>query len=110
MNDRRRKFLLGLFLIAGSVAVVVYVTQDSYGTVGSLGYDFATALFSACNRHDAETIAELASMVDAAASEGELSEQELAWLRGILADADAGDWQSAASESRRLLEAQVIKP
>lgn len=110
MQDRSRKYLASLLLICGLVATIVYFNRDSYGTVGSRGYEFATALFSACNRRDAATIEKLESMVDSAASRRELTEQEIEWLRGILADANAGDWQAAAKDSRSLLQAQVTEP
>jgi hypothetical protein len=78
-----------------------------YGEVTPRCYDYAKALYSICNRRDADRLEEFAALVDADLQSGELGDQEADWLRDIAERARAGDWSDAQAAARRLLEDQV---
>lgn len=50
-----------------------------------------------------DRLAEIATAVSEAESSGEISGREAALLHDVLATAEAGDWERASSESRRLM-------
>lgn len=87
--------------------LVSLVAGCGYGEVSPQGYDYATALYSICNRKDAARLDEWVSLLDADVEQGKLAEQEARWFRDIAAQARAGDWQSANAAARQLLEDQV---
>ena len=78
-----------------------------YGEVSPLGYDYAMALYSICNRKSSEELAPLRAQIEQSRSQQELSEKHALWLTDIIDDAEGGDWESARSDARRLMEDQV---
>lgn len=78
-----------------------------YGEITPRCYDYAKALYSICNRRDADRLEEFAALVEADLQSGELGEQEAGWLRDIADEARAGDWPDAQAAARQLLEDQV---
>jgi hypothetical protein len=81
-----------------------------YGEVGDKAYEISTALYSVCNRQDATKLAGIESLLTSAQSDASLSLTEVAVLQEILRTAQAGNWASAVSESRALMEDQVKYP
>lgn len=50
---------------------------------------------------------ELTERIDTAEAEGRLNSRESRWLKAILRDAEAGDWERVTAASRSLMEAQI---
>lgn len=80
-----------------------------YGKVSSKGYQYAITLYSICNQKDEKRLAVFVDKLDSATSEGELTEKEAGWMKGIASQAQTGDWQAAATESRQLLDDQASR-
>lgn len=93
----------------GLLAVAMFTTAgcSQYDKVGPQAYEYSKALYSVCNRHDEPRLGRVASQIEQAAAGAELSGTEAAWLNDIVATAQAGDWQVASKDARRLMQAQV---
>ena len=106
MSDRPKLALLVGLL---GVFVMIHVLRGcgGYGEVGSTAYLHAKALYSICNRQDAERLETFSSSLAAALDTGEITAREHRWLEDIMAQAKAGDWQEATINSRRLIKDQV---
>ena len=78
-----------------------------YGEVSPRAYQSATAVFSICNRRDADRIPIILGLIANARDNAEITEQEAKWLRDILSQAQRGDWEKALKQARRLMEDQV---
>ncbi len=78
-----------------------------YGAVSPAAYDYATALYSISNRKAEDRLEQIDEQMRLARQAGELSPQESEWLHEILADARNGQWESANSACRRMMEDQV---
>ena len=78
-----------------------------YSEVSPEAYQYSKALYSVCNRKDGSRLHQVAQQVEAAGSAAQLSAEEVDWLSDIITTAEAGDWQVAAKDARRLMEAQV---
>lgn len=78
-----------------------------YGEVSPVAYDYSMALYSLANRQDSDKLPAVAEQIDASHTAGDLTDREHGWLRDILADAEAGDWQSASAAARRMMQDQV---
>jgi hypothetical protein len=81
-----------------------------YGEVSPLTYEYTKALYSICNRRDAERLNLLRDKVATSLDQQEITDQESEWLGGIIAQAESGQWKAAEKEARRLMEDQVIRP
>jgi hypothetical protein len=80
-----------------------------YSTVSNEAYQYSKALYSVCNRQDEPRLAMVAEQIETARAAEQLQETEADWLIEIVATAQAGDWQDATKDARRLMEAQVVK-
>jgi hypothetical protein len=101
------------WLIALSVLLVAgyfFFGNRGYGQVSDKAYEFATALYSVCNRQDASKLAGIESLLASAQSNDNLSPEEAEMLQEILQMAKAGDWVIAVSETRLLMMDQVKYP
>lgn len=78
-----------------------------YGEVTPHGYEYAKALYSICNRKDAERLETFVGMLESDVREGKLTDAEADWFRDIADQAGQGNWTSASANARRLLEDQV---
>lgn len=94
-------------LAALALATTLLGGCGGYGDVSPAAYDYATAIYSVANRESADAIDGLAEQVEAAAAAGEINSQEAQWLQDMLADARGGDWESARTAARRMLEDQI---
>jgi hypothetical protein len=100
-------------LVALSILLVVayfFFGNRDYGEVSDKAYEFATALYSVCNRQDASKLAGIESLLASAQSNDSLSSEEADMLQEILQKAKSGDWAIAASETRSLMVDQVKYP
>ncbi len=106
MDGRAPKLVsISLFLLVG-VGAYLYLNRG-YGEVSELGYQYATALYSACNQSDEGKLEVISEMLTASHERSELEDHELRWLNGIIERGRRGDWQAAAGAARKLLEDQV---
>lgn len=80
-----------------------------YSAVSPEAYQYSKALYSVCNRQDEPRLAKVAEQIDTARTSAQLHATEADWLDEIIASAQAGDWQDATKDARRLMEAQVVK-
>lgn len=78
-----------------------------YDKLSPTAYEYSKALYSVCNRHDQLRLSSVALQIETAETESQLSDREASWLHDIVARAQAGDWQEATRDARRLMEAQV---
>ena len=106
MNRGTTKLLVGGLAIAVAVATYMYLNRG-YGELSELGYEYATAIYSACNQGDGTKLQKLSAMIAASREQNEIGDRETRWLSGIIARGERGDWQMAAAESRNLLMDQV---
>lgn len=95
-------------LVAGLlICAAVCSGCNRYGRVSPAGYDFAMAIYSISNTKSADKLPTFEKKLAEAKQVGSLTAQEVEWLEEILADARAGEWQSAASASRTMLAEQA---
>jgi hypothetical protein len=80
-----------------------------YGELSPLGYEYAKALHGLTRRQRSGKIDFLHSQILASQADGRLSHQEVAWLESILEVARQGCWSEAVTDSRALMEAQVVR-
>ncbi len=93
-----------------SLIGAVLLSGCSYGEVSGNTYEYAKALYSICNRHDAEGLEKASQQISAAESEGKITEQEANWLQDIIADARNDHWEDAMQDCRRMMEDQIRQP
>ena len=80
---------------------------NSPGPIGPRAYEHAQALYSVANRQAGDRIKVLAEKIEADLASGALSEHEAQWLGSALEEARSGEWKSAMSAARAMLEDQV---
>jgi hypothetical protein len=97
-------------LPVGLLALGLCLAGCGYGEVSLRGYDHAKALYSICNRRDAERLEQIAGMIEADTAGGTISEREGRWLTKIVSQARAGEWPAAAAAVRQLMEDQIADP
>jgi PBP1b-binding outer membrane lipoprotein LpoB len=95
----------------GGIAVLLMLVVGvrgcgHYGEVNSTTYEYGKALYSVCNRRDAERLEKVAAMIDSAMQKGEISKTEAGWLREIVDEARGTEWEKAMVMSRQLLSDQ----
>ena len=96
-----------LVLSAIAVAMTFWLGRG-YGTVSPDAYRIAQALYSSCLAKSEVRLEAVEATIDGASDEPlEITEKEQRWLMEIIADAKAGNWQSAAADARQMMEDQV---
>jgi hypothetical protein len=93
--------------LVASLFAALSAAGCGYGEVTPRCYDYAKALYSICNRRDADRLEEFDALIEADLLAGELAEREAGWLRQIADQARSGEWASAQSAARKLLDDQV---
>lgn len=78
-----------------------------YGKVSDTAYEVATAVYSACLAESEARIDRVEDLLDDEAFVEQMSDEEVQWLRSIIAKARDGKWQAAAKKARRMMEDQV---
>jgi len=97
---------------AGIVAVAIITTglwwwMRPPAPLSENGYDLTIALYRVCNQRSDEGLQRIEQLLDESRSTGEASDPSHGIVAAIVAEAKAGDWESAAQASRRALEDQV---
>lgn len=100
--------LIGGLVFLAAVAAGIWYFNSGYGKTSAKGYQFATALFSACNRQDEAKLQQIAEMIEQSQQTDELSVKDAKVLTSIVNRGLAGNWRSASRETRRLMEAQLV--
>ena len=96
---------LGVLTIA--VATFLWLGRG-YGTVSPDAYQVAQALYSSCLAKSEVRLEAVESTINDAGEQSlEITANEQRWLKKIIADAKAGNWQSAAADARQMMEDQV---
>lgn len=90
------------------VLLVLLVGCGDYPEFSPKAYEISSALYATCRQKNEGNLGEIAKLTQAALEEGKISSREADWIHGIIAEAEAGDWESATQESRSILEAQVV--
>ncbi|MGI9429041.1 MAG: hypothetical protein ACR2NM_10310 [Bythopirellula sp.] len=105
MRNRRHTTVL----LAALIALGFSAGCARYSTVSHEAYQYSKALYSVCNRQDEPRLTMVAEQIETARAAQQLQKTEADWLTDIVATAQAGDWQDASKDARRLMEAQVVK-
>lgn len=102
-------FKLGLLAALAGVFAMLTVFRGcgGYGEAGPAAYEHAKALYSICNRQDAPRLEKFSTSLASAVDAGEVTPKEQQWLAEIVALAQAGNWQEATANARRLMEDQI---
>lgn len=104
MNQQLHTAMIALFAAVGMLAGC-----SRYSEVSPTAYEYSKALYSVCNRQDEPRLAMVAEQIETAHAAAQLQDTEATWLAGIVATAQAGDWQVATQDARQLMEAQVMR-
>ena len=88
------------------VALLAWFLTRGYGEVCPQTYEFSKALYSACQTKDPLRLSKVEELLNGDQG-SQLPPHERRWLEGILERAQAGDWDSATRDSRRMMEDQV---
>ena len=78
-----------------------------YPAVSPKTYEISKALYSVCNQKSKERLETVQTLIQSSLKEKEINEREADWLNEIVASANAGDWETATLEARRLMEDQT---
>ena len=98
---------VALGVLAIAVATSLWLGRG-YGTVSPDAYQVAQALYSSCLAKSEVRLEAVESTInDAGEQPLEITVKEQRWLKEIIADAKAGNWQSAAADARQMMEDQV---
>src|SRR5690606_5358565 len=77
-----------------------------YPEVSPDTYELAKALYTVCNRKDAQQLKSFQQLVDQTHESSKISEEEKELLDWIAELAEQGDWAKAQQQTRQLLEDQ----
>lgn len=98
----------GLSLICVLVlALSLAVTGCGYAEVSKTAYELTIALDQAIDRKNQDQLNLAKDIIAKHHSEKNLSDQERDYLLAIIDQAEAGDWDDARTECRRLLQDQT---
>lgn len=101
------KIIAGGLLLVMVLGALYLWSNRGYGDTSETGYQFATALFSACNRRDSGKIQQLSEQLEAAVANQEIQAKEARWLRNIIEDGQQGRWPAANQAVRQLMLDQL---
>ena len=100
-----KKGLLCVDLLVG--LLLVNLNYDSgYGPVSSQSYQFSKAIYGACQNKNEGRLQKVCELMEGPQG-ADLPAHERRWLEGMVAQANAGDWDLAAKNARRMMEDQV---
>lgn len=87
-------------------ALLVTSGCQQYGEVSPRTYEISKALYAACNRKSEEHLQQVSELINESADEGEIKADEKQWLQDIVSKAEAGNWQEAMLDARKIMEEQ----
>ena len=106
VETKRSFILIASFVILLTVGGYLWLNRG-YGDVSPMTYQFSKALYSACLKKSDEHLATVKKLIDES-NQTALPTKEREWLEQIIDLAQSGQWESAATEARRIMEDQVI--
>ena len=89
------------------VILGIWLPGRGYGEVSEKGYQYAVALFRACNQKDEAALSEISGMITKSTEAGEIELLEAKWLTEIIDRGRSGDWQGASRDVRQLMHDQL---
>lgn len=95
-------------IVTALIAAYTVCGCQQYGEVSPKCYEFATAMYSICNRKDAARLEIIAKAINDAVAADELSTDEAAVLQAIIQQADDGKWTAAMQDCRTLMSEQNV--
>ena len=104
--NRLRNWQLSRWPLIGLTLLLV-TGCGGYGEISPTAYEYAKALYSITNRKASESLDSVRDQIIASLEAGDLSQKEADWLTNIIEDSRAGEWQSANSSARRMMEDQI---
>jgi hypothetical protein len=105
--NNQRRAVVSIALVACLAAGLYCWLNRGYGEVSDHGFDIAMTLMSVCNRQDEPRLHSVIELIEQSAAKKELPPQDASALLGIANKAKNGNWASANSSIRRLLDDQV---
>ena len=92
-----------LVLLFGSLLL----SGCGYPEVSPKTYELSKALYSVCNQKSPERLDKVQALIQSSLNQEEITSREADWLNGIIKQAQAGEWDEALQESRRIMEDQA---
>ncbi len=89
------------------IALAALMFRQGYSEIGPQAYEYATALYSICNRRDESRLEKISELIEKSVADSEITETESRWLNEIIALADDGYWEEASYDTRQLMLSQV---
>ncbi len=80
---------------------------SDYRGISPTAYEYAKALYSLTNRRQTEKLDRVSDLILKSQQAGDLTEEEVEWLKSIIDDARRGQWQAAQQEARQMMSDQV---
>jgi hypothetical protein len=77
-----------------------------YPTISTEAFELAKAVDNVCNLRDRDQLPKAQALVESSHRDGTITAGERRILEKIVAQAESGNWERAASDVRRLLAAQ----
>jgi uncharacterized lipoprotein YmbA len=93
--------------LAGLLLGTVLLTGCGYPEVSPQTYAIAKALYSVCNQKNPERLKTVQELIQKSLEKEEISAREADWLKAIIAQAEAGEWETALLETRQMMEDQT---
>ena len=102
MNKKTTYVGVASLVVIASIAYLYF--SSGYGKTTKLGYEFAQALYSACNQKDLERVQKVELLVNEYAGKQKIKANEKRWLADIIQLAHDGKWEKAQQNARKLLK------
>ncbi len=88
-------------------SLILAVSGCGYGTVSPETYELAKAIYGVCNRQQTEKLPQVRELIETSLEKQEITEKEAQWLKDIVKQAEAGQWETAAAKARRIVSDQT---
>lgn len=106
MTMNKSTFLTTLVLAGFLLVLGFWWLNRGYGEVSPMTYEYSKALYSACLNRNEEHLGKVEGLLATNEAEG-LPANERKWIDAIIAEARDGQWETAATKARRMMEDQV---
>lgn len=101
------RLVCGKIILAISCLILLNCVGCGYPEVSPKTYEISKTLYSVCSLKQEQNLTRVADVISQACDAQEVSASECAWLMDIVEQAQNGQWESATSEVRRILEDQT---
>jgi len=93
--------------LAGLMLGTVMLAGCGYPEVSPQTYAISKALYSVCNQKSQERLKTVQELIQKSLENEEISAREADWLKAIIAQAEAGEWEAALLETRQIMDDQT---